>query len=123
MHPVTPSPFLLRTATVHMPLSWLITHRYLALAALCLALYASGNGRTPLWDRDEPRYCQATREMLATGDYIVPRFNGQERFNKPILIYWLVCGSRGTLSGGGIADRLPSGFAGGLGGGVWLFLG
>ena len=97
-----------------MLLSWLITHRYLALAALCLALYASGNGRTPLWDRDEPRYCQATREMLATGDYIVPRFNGQERFNKPILIYWLMCGSRRVLADGEFAYRLPSVLAGTL---------
>src|SRR3990172_546670 len=110
MHPVTPSPFLLRTATVHMLLSWLITHRYLALAALCLALYASGNGRTPLWDRDEPRYCQATREMLVTGDYIVPRFNGQERFNKPILIYWLMCGSRRGFAGGEFGGPLRTAF-------------
>ena len=27
---------------------------------------------------------------LVTGDYITPQFNAQPRFDKPILIYWLM---------------------------------
>lgn len=43
-----------------------------------------------LWDRDEPRYAQATVEMLRSGDYLVPTFNAALRPDKPILIYWLM---------------------------------
>ena len=39
-----------------------------ALVAICLALYLAGNGRTGLWDRDEPRNAVAVHEMRARGD-------------------------------------------------------
>jgi 4-amino-4-deoxy-L-arabinose transferase-like glycosyltransferase len=38
---------------------------------------------------DEPRYAAAAREMIRSGDLIVPRFNGEPRVNKPIFFYWL----------------------------------
>jgi 4-amino-4-deoxy-L-arabinose transferase-like glycosyltransferase len=47
-------------------------------------------GRTTLWDRDEPRFAQATVEMVASGNYLLPTFNGKLRPDKPILIYWLM---------------------------------
>lgn len=34
---------------------------------------------------------------LATGDYVTPQFNAQPRFDKPILIYWLMALSVGIL--------------------------
>jgi hypothetical protein len=34
---------------------------------------------------------------LVTGDYITPQFNAQPRFDKPILIYWLMTLSVGIL--------------------------
>lgn len=47
-------------------------------------------GGTRLWDRDEPRNAGCAAEMLAAGDWIVPRFNDQLRFHKPVLTYWLM---------------------------------
>ncbi len=47
-------------------------------------------GKTSLWDPDEPRYAQAAREMLQTGDFINPRYNGKPRYDKPPLIYWTI---------------------------------
>ena len=41
---------------------------------------------------DEPRYAAAAREMLRTGDWIVPKFNAQPRLVKPIFFYWLLAG-------------------------------
>jgi len=46
--------------------------------------------RTTLWDRDEPRFTRAAVEMLETGNYLVPTFNGQLWADKPILVYWLM---------------------------------
>jgi 4-amino-4-deoxy-L-arabinose transferase-like glycosyltransferase len=47
-------------------------------------------GTPGLFDADEPAYAQAAREMQETGDWITPHFNGQPRFDKPILFYWLI---------------------------------
>ena len=47
-------------------------------------------GTPGLFDADEPAYAQAAREMLARGDCVTPYFNGQPRFDKPILFYWLI---------------------------------
>ncbi len=60
------------------------------IAALALTINLVGNGRIGLWDRDEPRYAVAVREMRARGDWITPSFNGQPRYHKPILIYWVM---------------------------------
>jgi 4-amino-4-deoxy-L-arabinose transferase-like glycosyltransferase len=60
------------------------------LLALAFALLLPGNGSIPLIDRDEPRFAQSTREMIDSGSWIVPTFNGEERLHKPILTYWMM---------------------------------
>jgi 4-amino-4-deoxy-L-arabinose transferase-like glycosyltransferase len=88
----------------------------LAQAALILVvsltLNLAGNARTGLWDRDEPRYATCTREMRQGGDWIHPTFNGEPRYDKPILIYWLML--VGTAIGGDnpYGARLVSSIAG-----------
>src|SRR5579883_442077 len=61
-----------------------------SLVLLALAINLAGNARTGLWDRDEPRYAVAVREMRERGDWLFPTFNGEPRYHKPILIYWLM---------------------------------
>ena len=68
------------------------------IGLLALTLNLAGNGRISLWDRDEPRYAGATREMRASGDFVHPTFNAEPRYHKPILIYWMMLG--GTALGG-----------------------
>ncbi len=61
--------------------------------AICLAVagvYWFIDSRSTLWDRDEPRFARATAEMIESGNYLYPTFNGQLRPDKPILIYWLM---------------------------------
>jgi 4-amino-4-deoxy-L-arabinose transferase-like glycosyltransferase len=61
----------------------------LFLALLCAAMFAPGIATLPPVDRDEARYAQATRQMLASRDFIDIRFQDAPRHNKPAGIYWL----------------------------------
>jgi 4-amino-4-deoxy-L-arabinose transferase-like glycosyltransferase len=82
------------------------------IGLLALVLNLAGNGRMSLFDRDEPRYATCVREMRARGDWIYPTFNGEPRYHKPILIYWLM---RGGVAIGGdnpFGARLVSALAG-----------
>ncbi|WP_196603098.1 phospholipid carrier-dependent glycosyltransferase [Pectinatus frisingensis] len=68
----------------------------LAAAAVIIsiiALYLVHIYDYPLMDPDEGRYSEIPREMIATGDFITPRLNGVEYFEKPILQYWLTAAS------------------------------
>ena len=78
----------------------------LALAAL--VVLTVGLASVPLLDPDEPRYADASRGMLETGDLIVPRFNGHERINKPVLFYWLQAAAMTTIGPAEAAARAPS---------------
>lgn len=80
-----------------------------------------GAAQTGLFDRDEPRYAQATREMLNSGNWVVPTFNGEARLHKPILIYWLMSASFAVFGDSAIAARFPSIVASALAG-VILFI-
>jgi 4-amino-4-deoxy-L-arabinose transferase-like glycosyltransferase len=60
-------------------------------AALFLGAFlfhAFGTWAFSLTYQDESRFAEATREMRERNDWIVPRFNGQFRFDKPPLTYW-----------------------------------
>lgn len=46
-------------------------------------------GSAPLFDVDEGAFSEATREMFARGDFLSTYMDGEHRFDKPILIYWL----------------------------------
>jgi 4-amino-4-deoxy-L-arabinose transferase-like glycosyltransferase len=46
-------------------------------------------GATSFWDPDEAHYAQATRELIASGDWLTPYYNDEPFFDKPILFYLL----------------------------------
>ena len=81
------------------------------LLLLALGLNLAGNRGTGLWDRDEPRYAVSVREMREKGDWIFPSFNGEPRYHKPILIYWLM--GLTTAAGGRQPIRGPVGLRAG----------
>jgi 4-amino-4-deoxy-L-arabinose transferase-like glycosyltransferase len=86
----------------------------LPLVLLCLAVYLPGFFTLPAVDRDEARFAQASRQMMESGDYVVPRIQGRPRLNKPPLIYWLQSTAARVLTRGHpMADgiwmyRIPS---------------
>ena len=46
-------------------------------------------GDIGLVDKTEPMFVEASRQMVVTGDWITPYWNGETRFDKPPLTYWL----------------------------------
>ena len=77
------------------PVRWLdaiAASRTLALAFLVLlglVLYLPGIATLQPMDRDEPRFAQASKQMIETGDAVDIRFQEEARHKKPVGIYWL----------------------------------
>ena len=81
----------------------------IALTVLGAAgVYLAGNGSVGLWDRDEPRYAQCSRQMLQSGDWVVPRLYDEVRTAKPVFIYWCQAGTMRWLGDTAFAARFPS---------------
>ncbi len=59
------------------------------LLLLSLAAFLPGFSTLQPIDRDEPRFAQASKQMLETGDFIDIRFQDEARHKKPVGIYWL----------------------------------
>lgn len=81
------------------------------IIAAAAAVYLVGNGRTSLLDRDEPRYAQCSRQMLQSGDWVVPHLYDQIRAKKPPGIYWCQATAMRFLGDTAFAARLPSAIA------------
>lgn len=60
-------------------------------------------------DPGETYYSEAAREMLESGEYIVPHLNYQVYFSKPILNFWLIAGSYNLFGVSEFAARIPFG--------------
>jgi 4-amino-4-deoxy-L-arabinose transferase-like glycosyltransferase len=65
-------------------------------------------GQAPLFDVDEGAFSQATMEMFQRGDFLSTYLNGQPRYDKPILVYWLQAAAVALLGPVELAFRLPS---------------
>ena len=79
-----------------------------------IIIFILGLGSTGLVDETPPLFATAGRAMSESGDWLTPKVNGINRFDKPPLLYWLmgffyslpkneIWDSFGTLSA-----RLPS---------------
>jgi 4-amino-4-deoxy-L-arabinose transferase-like glycosyltransferase len=65
-------------------------------------------GAAPLFDVDEGAFSQATMEMFERGDFLATYLNGEPRYDKPILVYWLQAAGVALLGPTEWAFRLPS---------------
>src|SRR5437867_688247 len=86
--------------------------RWIILTIIASAMvYLPGNDRVALWDRDEPRYAQTSRQMLQSGNWVVPRLMDKVRTAKPIFIYWCQATAMKLFGDNAFAARLPSAVA------------
>ena len=88
-----------------------IAPKLLSLLWLCAIAWVGflwNLGNIGLVDETEPLFAEAARQMTLTGDWITPYFNGETRFDKPPLIYWLMAVAYRTLGVNEWAVRLPS---------------
>lgn len=83
-----------------------------AVWAVALGLLFLRLGYAPLTDVDEGAFAEATREMLARGDWVSPWLLDQPRFDKPALIHWLQMAGIWLLGLNAWGARLPSAVAG-----------
>ena len=84
----------------------------LILAATAAFVFFFRLGERGFENKDTLWYVEIAWEMLRSGEWIVPRFNGVIFTEKPILFIWLV-GASARLCGGltPFAARLPSALA------------
>lgn len=62
---------------------------YILLALVMAAVSLPNLGAPSLWDVDEGVNAGCTREMMESGTWVVPTFNGELRTAKPVMLYWI----------------------------------
>lgn len=65
-------------------------------------------GSIGLVDETEPLFAEASRQMLVRDNWLTPYFNGDTRFDKPPLIYWLMAIAYQLVGVNEWGARLPS---------------
>ncbi len=94
-----------------------ILYAIVLIGAIALSFFM-GLGDAPLFNKDEGAFSEATREMMASGNYIMTYLNDEPRYDKPILIYWFQAVSVALFGLNEFALRLPSALAAAL----WVFV-
>jgi 4-amino-4-deoxy-L-arabinose transferase len=92
------------------------------VVVLFLLLFVAPLSVRPIILPDEARYAEIPREMIASGDWVVPRLNGLRYFEKPVMGYWIVAVSISLFGENEFAVRLPSAIATGVSAFMLFFL-
>ena len=95
---------------------------YSGLILLLMLTSLSTLSRRPLFNSDEGRYAEIPREMLHSGDWVIPHLNGLAYIEKPPLQYWATALSFRVLGESAFSARLYGALtAFGTVALVWLF--
>ena len=69
-----------------------LPRRIVLLAVLAALLAFAFQGSRGLYETTEGRYAESAREMLETGDWLVPQLDYEPHWTKPPLTYWALAG-------------------------------
>ncbi len=83
-----------------------MSRRLATLFAACAAIWVLTLGFRGLYNPDEGRYAEISREMLASGDWVIPRLNDLVYIEKPPLQYWATAISEAVFGLNDWAARL-----------------
>jgi 4-amino-4-deoxy-L-arabinose transferase-like glycosyltransferase len=75
-------------------------------------VFGIGLGRQAITEADEAYYAEAAREMVISGDWLTPHYNYEDRWQKPVLYYWLTAAVYLVTGPGEGAARLWSALSG-----------
>ena len=81
------------------------------LAVIVFACLFIQLGSVPLFDEDEGAYAEVSREMVETGNWLVPQKEYKPFFHKPPMIYWTQAISIKLFGVNEFSFRLPSALA------------
>lgn len=84
----------------------------LTLTIIACFSFILGLGRPAITDSDEGFYAEAAREMVESGDWLTPHFNYEDRWEKPVLYYWLTAATYVLTSPSEAAARWWSALSG-----------
>ncbi len=82
--------------------------------AAAFFLFYWGSWLLPITDPVESNYALTAKEMVEAGDWMSPRIYGVYWYDKPIMVYWLLCLSYSLFGAVDFAARLPAAFTGAL---------
>jgi 4-amino-4-deoxy-L-arabinose transferase-like glycosyltransferase len=89
-----------------------MTKILLPVAAIVFFISFFRLGSVGLFDVDEAVFSEATKEMVERADWITPTYNGENRYDKPILFYWLMAASYKVFGINEFSARFPSAVSG-----------
>lgn len=82
------------------------------LVGFALLLMATGLGLRDPWPADEPRFALVARDMLRSGDWLIPRIGGDLYADKPPFFFWLLATAMAATGSMRVGFLLPSLLAG-----------
>ncbi|MGB5706308.1 MAG: glycosyltransferase family 39 protein [Arenicellales bacterium] len=82
------------------------------LFALCVVVFFVGLGIQDIWDIDEGMHAAMAQNMVISGDWVTPVFNGVAFFDKPALFNWSNAIAFVLFGVTESAARMPSAIAG-----------
>jgi len=84
----------------------------ITLIVTCLILFFFGLGTVPIKDIDEAMHAATSKDMVLSGDWVTPRYNGENFYDKTPLYNWLAAISFLLFGYSEFAARLPAALLG-----------
>ena len=78
------------------------------IALWFVLLILAGYGLRDPWPADEPRFASIARDMVATGDWLIPRAGGDLYQDKPPLHFWMIAAAYSLIGSLRWSFLLPS---------------